>query len=82
MGGDDAPDSNLEGCLAALQSDAELDVFLVGEKPLLGGFPGGWIGMTLFRHKTRKLSFKLKMFAVTILNPAWLVLWLWIDGRI
>ena len=42
----------------------------------------GWIGMNLFRHKTRKLSFKLKMVAVTILNPAWLVLWLVVDGRI
>ena len=48
----------------------------------LGGFPGGWVGMNLFRHKTKKLSFKLKMVAVTILNPAWLVLWLWLDGRI
>jgi len=48
----------------------------------LGGFPGGWVGMNLFRHKTKKLSFKLKMVAVTILNPAWLILWLWLDGRI
>ena len=45
-----------------------------------GGFVGGWIAMNVFRHKTRKSSFKVKMFAVTVLNPVWLALWLWLDG--
>ena len=45
-----------------------------------GGFVGGWFAMNVFRHKTRKTSFKVKMFAVTVLNPVWLVLWLWLDG--
>jgi phosphate acyltransferase len=35
MGGDDAPEPNIEGCLAALRADPELEVFLVGERPLL-----------------------------------------------
>ena len=46
-----------------------------------GGFLGGFLAMNLFRHKTQKTSFKLKMFAVTVVNPVWLLLWLWLDGR-
>ena len=46
-----------------------------------GGFVGGWFAMSVFRHKTRKRSFQAKMLAVTVLNPVWLLLWLWIDGR-
>jgi len=41
----------------------------------LGGFPGGWIGMNVFRHKTRKLGFRVKMFLVSLLSPVWLLLW-------
>ncbi len=37
----------------------------------LGGFPGAWAAMSLFRHKTRKTSFKLKLALVTLLNPLW-----------
>ena len=37
---------------------------------------GGWLGMTAFRHKTRKTSFRIRMAAVTLLNPLWLLL-LW-----
>jgi len=48
----------------------------------LGGFPGGWIAMNLFRHKTRKTAFKLKMFAVSVVNPVWLCVWLALDGRL
>ncbi len=43
------------------------------------GIVGAWWGMSVFRHKTRKASFRLKMIAVTILNPAWLLLWLWLS---
>jgi glycerol-3-phosphate acyltransferase PlsX len=35
MGGDYAPDPNVEGAIAALQADPQLEVVLVGEKPLL-----------------------------------------------
>jgi len=45
----------------------------------LTGFAGAWCGMSVFRHKTLKTSFRVKMFLVTIANPAWLLLWLWWD---
>ncbi len=35
MGGDDAPQPNIEGCLSALQADSDLEVCLVGEQKLL-----------------------------------------------
>jgi len=42
----------------------------------LTGMVGGWAGMKVFRHKTKKTSFRLKMVLVTVVNPAWLLLWL------
>ena len=45
----------------------------------LGGVIGGWFGMSFFRHKTKKLSFKVKMVLVSILNPMWLAVWFWAD---
>jgi uncharacterized membrane protein YsdA (DUF1294 family) len=39
------------------------------------GLFGGWIGMSVFRHKTRKTSFRVKMAAVTLLNVLWPVLY-------
>ena len=50
----------------------------ISEATLLGltwatGLAGGWLGMMVFRHKTRKLLFKLKMVLVTVLNLLWLV---------
>ena len=41
-----------------------------------GGLVGAWLAMFLFRHKTRKTSFKLKMLLVSLLNLLWLPLWL------
>ena len=41
-----------------------------------GGLIGGWLAMFLFRHKTRKTSFKLKMILVSLLNLLWIPLWL------
>ena len=40
------------------------------------GLAGGWLGMSVFRHKTQKTSFKVKMFLVSLVNLLWLVLWL------
>lgn len=39
------------------------------------GLFGGWIGMSVFRHKTQKTSFRVKMAAVTLVNLLWLVLY-------
>ena len=36
-----------------------------------GGWPGGWLGMLAFRHKTAKLSFKLKYAAGLLACAAW-----------
>jgi len=35
---------------------------------MIGGFPGGWLGMFTFRHKTRKLLFKVILFAATLVH--------------
>ena len=43
---------------------------------LLGGFPGGWLGRYLFRHKTRKGMFLLILVISTIIHLAlagWLI---------
>lgn len=39
------------------------------------GCVGAWCAMQLFRHKTRKSSFRRWAIAATVLNPAWLVVW-------
>lgn len=41
----------------------------------LGGWPGGWLGMILFRHKTAKWTFKLK-FALALI-PFAAEVWAW-----
>ena len=42
------------------------------------GLAGGWAGMSLFRHKTRKTGFKVKMVLVSVVNVLWSVLWFWL----
>ncbi len=44
----------------------------------LGGALGAWSAMTLFRHKTRKPSFRRPLIAATLLNA----LWIWAAYRI
>lgn len=41
-----------------------------------GGLFGGWLGMSVFRHKTRKVSFRVKAVLASLVNAVWL--WLWI----
>lgn len=55
---------------------AKLGKRRIPERRLLGfawasGFLGAWIGMSLFRHKTRKRSFQIWMVLVTALNLLW-----------
>ena len=35
---------------------------------LLGGFPGGWLGRAVFRHKIRKPSFTIVLIVSTIVH--------------
>jgi uncharacterized membrane protein YsdA (DUF1294 family) len=39
------------------------------------GCIGAWCAMSLFRHKTRKGSFRWRAFWCTLMNPLWLALW-------
>ena len=48
----------------------------------LGGLVGAWAGMHVFRHKTRKPSFRIKLALVSALNPLWPTLWLIFTGRL
>ncbi len=41
------------------------------------GMFGGWLAMSTFRHKTQKLSFRVKMVLVSIVNLNWPLLYLW-----
>ena len=41
----------------------------------LTGCVGGWLAMSVFRHKTRKRSFQLKMLLATLVNGLWLYWW-------
>ncbi len=44
---------------------------------LLGGWPGALIAQSLFRHKSRKLSFQNTFWAIVLLNCAALSWWVW-----
>ena len=49
---------------------ARLDRRRISERSLLlaaglGGLLGAWVGMSVFRHKTKKRSFQAKLLAVT-----------------
>jgi len=57
---------------------AKRDAWRVPEKTLhalalVGGFVGGWVGMFLFRHKTRKPVFKVILAASTVI---WVAIWI------
>ncbi len=45
----------------------------------LGGWPGGFLGMVLFRHKTAKWTFKFKF--VLALVPFVVEVWAWWHWR-
>ena len=44
---------------------------------LAGGFPGGWVGRTVFRHKTRHTSFLVVLTIATALHGG--IVW-WVYG--
>lgn len=37
---------------------------------LIGGWPGGWLASRTYRHKTQKMSYRLKFAAVVVINIA------------
>lgn len=41
-----------------------------------GGCAGAWLGCEVFRHKTRKPSFRRKLALATAVNGLWLWAWL------
>lgn len=47
---------------------------------ILGGAPGGWLGMVTFRHKTRHTSFQIGFPALAILQVALLGALFFIGG--
>ena len=55
----------------------ELNLVLLGA---LGGWPGGFLAMTLFRHKTAKGTFKLKYGLALVPFCAEIWLWTWWRG--
>ena len=54
----------------------ELFLVLLGA---VGGWPGGLLGMSVFRHKTAKWSFKLK-YALALI-PFAAGVWAWLKWR-
>jgi uncharacterized membrane protein YsdA (DUF1294 family) len=46
----------------------------------LAGVFGAWAGMRVFRHKTRKASFRWRIVLVSVVNPMWPILW-WLITR-
>lgn len=55
---------------------AEMTLVLLGA---LGGWPGGLLGMILFRHKTAKWTFQLK-YALALI-PFAAEIWFWLHWR-
>ena len=46
-----------------------------------GGFVGSWFAMAVFRHKVSKRRFLIIAFILTVVNLAWLFLWLIITAK-
>jgi uncharacterized membrane protein YsdA (DUF1294 family) len=55
---------------------SEFSLALLGA---LGGWPGGLVGMIVFRHKTAKLTFQLK-YALALI-PFAAEVWAWLHWR-
>jgi uncharacterized membrane protein YsdA (DUF1294 family) len=40
------------------------------------GLVGGWMAISFFRHKTKKRSFRIRMYLASVFNLAWPLLYL------
>lgn len=59
------------------QNGQRIPKFVLHGLALVGGFPGGWLGRALFRHKTQHTSFLVILVLSTLLHLV-LVWWLWL----
>lgn len=55
---------------AALNGAARVSEAVLLIMVILGGYAGAWLAMQKFRHKTQKLSFKLRFVIALILHFA------------
>ncbi|WP_144059265.1 DUF1294 domain-containing protein [Rhodopirellula sp. SWK7] len=44
---------------------------------LLGGWPGAWWASQKFRHKTKKVSFRVQFWVATVLNVCLIAAFIW-----
>ncbi|MCB9850801.1 MAG: DUF1294 domain-containing protein [Phycisphaerales bacterium] len=44
---------------------------------LLGGWPGAWLAMQVFHHKTQKRSYQLVFALIVAMHVSLLVLWIY-----
>ena len=63
----------------ASRSSQRISEFTLVMLGALGGWPGGLLGMILFRHKTAKWTFKLK-YALALI-PFAAEIWAWLHWR-
>jgi len=63
----------------ATRSKRRVSEFSLALLGALGGWPGGLLGMIFFRHKTAKLTFKLK-YAFALI-PFAAEIWTWVRWR-
>jgi uncharacterized membrane protein YsdA (DUF1294 family) len=63
----------------ATRSGLRISEFTLVALAALGGWPAGWLGMNLFRHKTAKWTFKLKFILAVI--PFAAEVWAWWHWR-
>ena len=63
----------------ASRSKRRVSEFSLAFLGALGGWPGGLVGMIVFRHKTAKLTFQLK-YALALI-PFAAEVWAWLHFR-
>ena len=48
---------------------------------LLGGWPGALLGQSLFRHKTLKLSFRVRLWVIIAMHLVLIIAWAYLYLR-
>lgn len=60
---------------ASLRGDERVSERTLHLLALCGGWPGALAGQLMFRHKTRKTSFRVCFWLTVLLNGAMLIAW-------